>query len=53
MPVSWVARKEAQEVQGVAVVAGAAALKRTAYDGGWVVAAGNYPARRRVRIPPP
>jgi hypothetical protein len=37
----------------VAVVTAAAALKRTAYDDGWVAAAaGNYLARRD-RIPPP
>jgi hypothetical protein len=33
-----------------AVVAVAAALKMTAYDGGWVE---NYRARRGDRIPPP
>jgi hypothetical protein len=52
VPVSWLARKEVQGPAEVAVVTAAAALKRTAYDGGWAAAAGNYPARRD-RIPPP
>jgi hypothetical protein len=48
--VSWVAKKEVQGAVAVAVVTAAAALKRTAYDGGW---AENYRARRGDRIPPP